>query len=558
MWKVLTLDFETHDPSIALKRGAGWTYKDFEVLGAACKLDDSPAVFTTNMKEVEHYVNNARTILCHNAQYDIGCLHRMGLGVRDQVIVDTAILARLYDNSMLSYSLDNLSSLWLGKNKDYAALEQAASALGIKKYMTHMKDLFASFPELVAQYARQDVELTYALSQYLKRELDQDTLALVPFYSDLIKSLVQSRAKGVRIDLAQAEKSDAALQALHDQYLAEFYEYCPGVNIESTKQLSSAFRELGLEPGTSEKGGDSVDSAWRARQTHPAVVALDKAKKYNKLRREFVEGIVERAENGRIYPEINILGAAETGRFSGSNPNIQQIPKRDPIATELIRSLILPEEGEKIYSLDFSSQEPRLQLHYAFQMGASGADLLRDAFKINTQHDLHQQVADLAGISRTQAKTINLGLSYGMGVDKLSASLKLDTKDARALLKKYKDLVPYLDQLNRTVKAAGERRGYIKTLLGRKLPITTAFSYKALNKLIQGGASDQTAMAMVQAYREGIQIMFPVHDELVLSTSNPNQALRLKEIMETVAGISIPCYTEILVGDNWGQTYPLK
>lgn len=549
---VLTLDFETKDPSISQGRGAGWPFKDFGIIGAAYQIDSEAPVFTVDMEEVEAVVRGSKALVMHNAQYDIGVLHRLGIDYSRKTIVDTMILAKLYDNTMQSYSLDSLGSWLLGVGKDYGALEEAAKEHGIKKYMSHLDILFVSHPELVAQYAKQDVNLTYRLSQWFKEELYEEALDLIPMYSDLIKALVLWRSRGIKIDLEQAERSDAALQALHDQYLEEFYTYCPGVNIESTKQLAEAFKSLGLVPGVSDKGGDSVDSKWRSTQSHPAVVALESAKKYNKLRREFVEGIVNRTEEGRLYPEMNILGASETGRFSSSNPNIQQIPKRDKLATELVRSLIVADEGKTLYSLDFSSQEPRLQVHYAYLADCRGASEVRSAYLKNPNLDLHQQVANMAGIDRKQAKTINLGISYGMGPPKLADALKIDKGEARDLLSRYSRMAPYLEGLNRAVKKSGTRKGYITTLLGRRLKMDYDAPYKALNKLIQGGAADQTTLAMVQAYREGLEVMFAVHDELVLQASNPADAERLKVIMETGTDLTVPSVTDIMGGPTWG------
>lgn len=554
---VLTCDYETHDPAIAEKRGAGWPFAEFKVLGMAYKIDGGEAGFTSSVDEMRTLIQGARSLIMHNAQYDVGCMHRLGLPYEDKLIVDTVILAKLYDNTLMSYGLDSLASSFLGSRKDYAALEEAAKQLGIRKYMSQMLTMFENFPELVIRYAKQDVELTYQLSQWFKRELYSEGLALTPFYSDLIKALVLWRSRGVRIDFDQANHSIHSLNALYENELAKFYSYCPDVNIESTKQLAQAFRDLGLTPGVSAKGGDSVDAAWRKTQDHPAVEALELAKKYQKLRREFVEGVLERSQDGRVYPEINIMGAAETGRFSGSAPNIQQIPKRDDVALALVASIFTPDEGENWYSLDFSSQEPRLQVHYAYLAGCRGASELRDAFLNNAQHDLHQQVADLASIDRKTAKTINLGISYGMGADKLAKALKLERKEAIVLIKRYKKLVPYLSDLNKVVQDSGTRKGYIKTLLGRRLRMDYDKPYKALNKLVQGSAADQTAMALVQAYREGIPILFSVHDSVELSSPDPKHAIRMKEIMETVARLDVPCYTEIMTGKSWGTLSPL-
>lgn len=549
----LTLDFETSDPSIARKRGGGWVYADFEILGAAYQKDGQAPVFTSDMDEVRSVVTGAKSIICHNAQYDIGCLRRLQIPFRDKLIIDTMIMAKLFDNSIPSYSLDALASDFLGERKDYAALEEAGHQLGIAKPLSKMKELYTAFPELVARYAKQDVSLTYRLSQWFKKELYSEGLDLLPMFSDLIKALVEWRFKGVRIDLVQAEKSSAILSAMQEEALAEFYTYCPNVNIESTKQLAEAFRALGLEPGISAKGGDSVDSKWRATQDHPAIVALSNAKKYQKLRREFVDGIVDRSENGRIFPEMNILGAVETGRMSSANPNIQQLPKRDELAAELVRSIFLPEEGTKWYSLDFASQEPRLQVGYAYLAQCEGADILLNSYRANAQHDLHQQVAELAKIDRRTAKTINLGMSYGMGVSRLSVALKLSETQAIRLIDQYKTLTPYLAQLNKMCQAAGIKRGYIKTLLGRRLTMDMEKPYKALNKLIQGSAADMTMLCLAKAYREGLPVMFSVHDSIELSCTDEQQALLMKEIMEKSFDFPVPFYTDILSGENWGE-----
>lgn len=548
---VLTLDFETRDPSISNGRGAGWPFKDFEVIGAAYQVNEGEPVWTTNMQEIKEVVSNGSTIIAHNAQYDCGCLSRLGISFDHMVVVDTIILAKLFDNRLRSYSLDDLSLDFLGESKDYAVLEEAAAELGISKPMSKIYELFTARPDVVAQYAKQDVRLAYKLSQWFKKELYQEGLDLIPFYSDLIKALVKWRGKGVHIDLSQVEKSSSALHTLETEAKEEFEKYCRDVAISSTKQLSEAFQNLGLVVGTSKSGGPSVDAAWRKTQNHPAIDALSRAKLYEKLRRDFVDALVERSEDGKIYPNLNILGAVETGRFTSTSPNIQQIPKRDPISTSLIRSLIRGPKDYYTYSLDFSSQEPRLQVHYAYLAQCEGADILRQSFIDNPKHDLHQQVADMAGIDRKTAKTINLGISYGMGIGKLAVTLKLSEEKARELVGRYRKMAPYLHMLNKKVQESGTAKGYIKTLLGRRLKMDNNKPYTALNKLIQGSAADQTTMAMVEAYRQGIDIMFSVHDELVMTAKTDEDALRLKHIMENVGNLTVPSVIDIVKGDSW-------
>lgn len=633
----LTFDFETRDPNIRLKKGAGWVYKDFDVLGVAYKLDANPSQFTTDMGTFRDIVGRSQIIIAHNAQYDVGCLNRLDIPYADKTIIDTTILAKLYDNTIQSYSLDSLSTSFFGENKDYASLLSAYAALKTEEHteilaskpgnrifdvegkrylaikvpamasledvrlgfqraqqnpkdksvpftsvfdldgllsqykdtvlrktstsnaMSHIADIFKRFPDIVAKYAKKDVDLTYQLYMFFKENLYDEGLALIDFYSDLIKALVKWRRKGVKLDMDQVALSREALQLCEKEAIDHFRKVA-GVetcNFNSTAEMAEIFTRLGIQVGTSKTGEPSVCKEWRELQTHPMVACFSDIKTYSKLRRDFIDGLATKMENGRIYPEINILGADETGRFSSTNPNIQQIPKRSPNAKSLIRGIFSSEPGEHWYSLDFSSQEPRLQVHYAFLAGCSGADVLRDAFHKNPTYDLHQKVADMASIDRKTAKTINLGISYGMGVARLASSLKIDKAEASALRKQYNKASPYLHQLNNAVKKSGLSKGYIRTVLGRRLRMDYDLPYKSLNKLIQGSAADQTAMAMVMAYREGLDISFSVHDELNFSSKSPKDALRLKEIMETCIALSVPSYTEIMTGPSWGSLTPL-
>ena len=143
-------------------------------------------------------------------------------------------------------------------------------------------------------------------------------------------------------------------------------------------------------------------------------------------------------------------GGTVTGRFSSSNPNLQQIPARDPEIKKLIRGLFIPEEGQRWGSFDYSSQEPRLLVHYCSVLRQRDRHPMIDEV-IDEYHkgdaDFHQMVADMAGISRKEAKTVNLGIMYGMGVGKLAAQLVLSTEEAKALMAKYHQRVPFVKTL---------------------------------------------------------------------------------------------------------------
>jgi DNA polymerase I-like protein with 3'-5' exonuclease and polymerase domains len=213
-------------------------------------------------------------------------------------------------------------------------------------------------------------------------------------------------------------------------------------------------------------------------------------------------------------------------------------------------------------------------------MGFRGASDFAAQYNEDARTDFHQMAADIVGVPRKQAKDINLGLFYGMGSKKLAASLGLEFEDAQDLFATYHDKVPFVRELADYTINRATQRGVIRTLLGRRCrfdkwepnkygswkPMTyqeayaehgpaikRAFTYKALNRLIQGSAADQTKAAMVALAEEGILPMLQVHDELDISVESEDQAKRIAEIMETCVKLEVPSVVDAEFGPNWGK-----
>ena len=253
----------------------------------------------------------------------------------------------------------------------------------------------------------------------------------------------------------------------------------------------------------------------------------------------------------------------------------------------MIRSLFLPEIGHKWGCFDYSQQEPRLVVHYAATTEPICFDesvtKIVNEFK-NNAVDFHKTVADMAGISRDQAKTINLGLFYGMGKAKLQAELGLNTKEeAEVLFNQYHNNVPFVKELMNKTSQFAQTSGSIGTLLGRRCRfnkwepatfgmhtamsfeeaertygrgrIRRAMTYKALNKLIQGSAADMTKKAMLDLYNEGIIPHIQIHDELDISVRDDNHAKKIVEIMENAVTLAIPNKVDYESGETWGDIY---
>ena len=257
----------------------------------------------------------------------------------------------------------------------------------------------------------------------------------------------------------------------------------------------------------------------------------------------------------------------------------------------LIRSLFLPEEGDQWAAIDFSQQEPRILVHYAHVYGRSrgmpleGAADFVEAYNTKPDTDFHSLVAEMANIPRKQAKTINLGLIYGMGVNKMSEELDIPVEEAKGLVKQYHARVPFVKGLmtgvtNRLNEKSSE--GSLRSLGGRKcrfemwepdtfamtkaLPykeavdtygpttrLKRAFTYKALNRLIQASAADMTKQAMVNLYKAGKLPMVQIHDELAMSVKNIEEAREIARVMETAIPLEVPNVCDIEIGPSWGE-----
>jgi DNA polymerase I-like protein with 3'-5' exonuclease and polymerase domains len=247
----------------------------------------------------------------------------------------------------------------------------------------------------------------------------------------------------------------------------------------------------------------------------------------------------------------------------------------------LIRSLFLPEEGARWGVFDYSQQEPRITVHYSSILGLQGADEAVRAYS-NEGADFHQIVADMAGIPRKQAKNINLGLTYGMGHKKLVSELEVSEDEAQALLQVYHDRVPFIRQIQDNCKRVAEQRGHITTLGGRKChfnlwePVWSegnaktpfpeekakeeygsnlkrSFTYKALNKLIQGSAADMTKLAMRDLWKEGMVPHLQIHDELDYSIFNEDQAQLVIDRMSNCVEMRVPLVVDYESGETWGD-----
>ena len=522
----------------------------------------------------------------HNAIYDVGWLSAMGLEVKGR-ICDTMIAAPLLDENRRNYSLKEIAQEYTGETKSEAGLYEAAKDFGVDA-KSEMHLLPAMY---VGPYAEQDAAVTLKLWHVLKVELiKQELTSVFNLETELLPILFHMKRKGVRVDIEKAERVKAEFKAGEEKILESLYKKC-GFEVEILAPLSiaKAFDKLNISYNRTPTGLPSFDKNFLSTHSHPFAKQIVEAREINKAYTTFIDSILKHSYKGRIHADVNQLrsetGGTISGRLSMQNPNLQQIPARNPKISPKIRSLFIPEEGEKWGIFDYSQQEPRLLVHYGAiisdRIELEGVAPLVDGYT-NEDIDFHQAVANMANIDRKQAKTINLGMMYGMGKGKLMSELGLDKDDIDTVFRQYHSTVPFVKELtDKTMRRAGEK-GYIRTILGRKcrfhlwepnhfgvhkaLPreqaeveyggmnkIKRAWTYKALNRLIQGSAADQTKMAMVKLYREGFLPLIQVHDELDMSFSSDEEKKKIIEIMEHALELRVPSKVDAEIGPSWGE-----
>jgi len=636
----VAVDIETYDPNLKTK-GLGAIRNDGFICGIAVATGKDTAYFPLHHSDTELtmgkklkiwkvlnekiFQNEKITKVFHNAMYDVCWIRAVTGSMIKGRIVDTMIAASVIDENRFRYSLDALSKDYIGDSKYKYDLQQKTlewSGGMVKDPMSNMHRLPSS---IVKDYAKQDVDLTFKLWNLFDKKLDEVLYTkesgeqktcrkIFELETKLFPCLVDMKFKGVRIDVQKAKKFGAHLKKRKDQIVTAIRKRTTKkIDIWAAASIKILLDHLDIKDYkvTPKSKMPQLPKDYLKTHKNKCLRMIAKAREYDKAANTFVDGLLDYVHNGRIHADINQIrsdsGGTVTGRFSMSNPNLQQIPARGYMGKKM-REMFLPEEGHEWTSLDYSQQEPRIVVHYAIKLGLPGTEELHKEFD-KEDADFHQIVADMAKISRTQAKTINLGLFYGMGKLKLQKELGLDRVNARKLFDEYHNKVPFVRQLSQDLIQFAKDNRLLFTLYDRfcrfnkwettdrewnpetnrfnEVPLyteqearqafkaeilekykenkvdknymdhfekyyTPAFTYKALNRLIQGSAADMTKKAMVDLYERGIIPHIQIHDELCLSIKSEEDIQTVKEVMENTIILEIKNKVNYKKGKNWG------
>jgi len=591
----IAIDLETRDPELKT-RGSGSVIGLGEVVGIAVAVPGRKFYFPIahgsgpNMdkkKTLEWFKDicaSDATKIFHNAMYDVCWIRKLGIKING-LVVDTMIAASLIDENRFRYDLNTLSWDYLGHGKSEVALVEAAKSRGLDP----KADLWQLPAMEVGSYAEKDAELTLELWQIFKKEIiHQDVESIFNLETDLFPCLVDMKFFGVRVDVERAHKLKQDLVYQEKLLLSQIEkESNIEVQIWAARSIAKVFDKLKLPyDRTTKTQAPSFTKNFLQEHSHPVVKQIAQAREINKAHTTFIDTIIKYEHKERIHADINQIrsdaGGTVTGRFSYSNPNLQQLPARNKDLGPMIRSLFLPEDGCHWGCFDYSQQEPRLVVHYAALHKFPTVYDVVEEYGNDSSTDFHRTVADMAKIPRSQAKVINLGLFYGMGKAKLQAELGVSKDKAAELFDQYHAKVPFVKQLMNAASNRAQERGQIRTLLGRLCRfhlwepnsfgmhkamihedalrehgpgIRRAYTYKALNKLIQGSAADMTKKAMLDLHKEGILAHIQIHDELDLSVESDTQAKKIIEIMENAVSLEVPNKVDYETGKTWGDIY---
>jgi len=591
--KVVSVDLETCDTNLKTM-GPGWPRKIGSVIGISISSGDFTAYYpiahegggNMDREKVLKYIksiceDDSIQNVFHNAQYDIGWLSTLGIEVKGY-IHDTMIASALLNENRYSYTLNQMCIDYLGEYKDEKVLKAKAEELGLDP----KAEMYRMPAEFVGEYAEADARLTYKLHERLMIEIEKDSLeGVYDLECRLIRVIFNMTKRGIRIDMPRAMALKEKLRNKEKKYLKRMKDLTGGeVQLWSARSVANAFDRANLDYPHTALGAPSFTQTFLETHKHELPQMVTKARVLNKLQGTFIDGIAKYIHNDRIHGHVNQIrgdsGGTVTGRFSMYAPNLQQMPIRSEFGSE-VRRIFLPEVGEYWLSADYSQQEPRLLTHFALLNKNAGSDKVKEAFIQGL--DFHQQTADMADIPRRLAKTIGLGVMYGMGYKKMAVDLDITPMEAKAMLKEFRIKVPFMQGMLEAVMNRANQVGTIRTLLGRKcrfdmyepnwyepnkfykaMPlkqaeaeygnVKRAGTYKALNRLIQGSAADQTKKAMVDIYEKlGITPLLQMHDELNCSVKSDKEGVDVKDIMETCVKLEVPSKVEYKIKDNWGN-----
>ena len=584
------LDIETVDPFLH-EYGAGAITGSGYILGVGiwCPQKHLEGYFDWQDERVRELLEDERAVcIFHNAIYDTDWLQNWaGYKIKARV-EDTITRQALIDGYSLAFGLDYCCKQYglEGKNKGETVASWWASHGDGSKVMSHLNKVPR---EIVGKYCVQDCKSTWDLFCAQQPLLEEEGLeAINDVECGLFPWLLATKKNGLRVDekarLVLRDKLKGALGELEERFKEKYGK----VNVNSNKQLQVLFAKLGYTIPTSPKTGKPSFGDYQLTNCGYEIgKEIQEIRGTYKLLNSFVDGaFVEYCYKGHIHttlhPAKSDEGGCVTGRFSASDPNLQQVPAHFLGAD--IKKIFIPEDGCYLCAFDYKQIEYRLFAH--FSVNPHGSEIRRiynEAAARGEDVDYHAVVQKMLGWwdperpqyqkdMRNMTKRVNFGSLYGLQAKSFAykfgkAVLKShpDFKGTayelcKQILEEYYEKAKFVKPTMEAIEKVGERRGYVRTIGGRRQrnpPNGKLFTL--VNYLMQGSAADIAKKAIVDSWKAGVWDVLVshnmVHDEFVFSAPRTKEGyeacLAMVECMTNSYKLEVPLGVDTEIGLNW-------
>jgi DNA polymerase I-like protein with 3'-5' exonuclease and polymerase domains len=615
--KIIGLDIETKDTDL-VKRGPGFIRGDAEVIGVSVATTESSWYFPIghlgggNMgrESVDAFIRDIvkvkdRFICGANLQYELEGLDSRGIEICSKLI-DVQVAEALINEESETTALDALCVKYLHTRKDEALLRQAAEACGLRDVKGNIWKLHSQY---VGPYAEWDAKAPLLIFQEQLKTLKEENLeSIFTLESKLLPLLWQMRKRGIRIDVERAQNLSKSL-AIKEQELRQAMSVKYGTEIDewSGPKIAMICDRLNIKYPKTDVGNPSFTSDYIEGTIHPFFDDLSDLRELSKLKDTFVDGwLLNNLVGEYVHPQWRQIatdeGGTRTGRMAAANPNPQQIPagkyrksgKPNDIGAE-IRACFIPHvSGQRWAKYDYSEQEPRILTHFAAMMGMPGAVEVARRYQ-DRAFKIYPFMMEISGLDKRPAKDCYLGRCYGMGIKKLAYKFNKSEDEARQILAKFDSGLPWIKEIADQCMLVAQKRGYVKTLLGRRrhfnlyepaesfkirkaneacdardrvdltpvplsvaegkwrgLRLQRANTHKALNSLIQGSGADMIKAAMVMNW-EDLKVLpyMQVHDELNHGVDSDEEAAKIHKNIENCVEMLVPVVSNMTIKENW-------
>ncbi|MDR3366988.1 MAG: DNA polymerase I [Prevotellaceae bacterium] len=508
-----------------------------------------------------------------NIKFDYLVLKRIGVALQGKLL-DTMLAHYLLEPDM-RHNMNFLAEVYLS----YQPIP-IENLIGSKK--EGQKKMSQVAPELRAEYAAEDADVTLQLRKILFDELDKNGLRRLyeEIEAPLVYVLGDMEWEGVRIDAKGLAEYGKELSAELQKLEKEIQEIAgdPALNVFSPKQLGEAlFDKLKITDnarttGKTKQYSTSEETLMALRDKHPVIDKVLEMRGLKKLLSSYVETLptLVNRHTGHIHTSFN-QAVTSTGRLSSNNPNLQNIPIRDERGREIRKAFIPSDENHTLLAADYSQVELRIMAHLSNDANLVEAFLKNEDIHASTASKIfHVPISEVSKEQRRRAKTANFGIIYGISVYGLAQRLNIPRSEAKILIDGYFDAYPkvrtYIDNAIKTVR----EKGYVQTLCDRKrmMPdinsqnaVVRGFAERyAINAPIQGSAADIIKLAMIKIHRRlscknfRSRMILQVHDELVFDV-HKSELEEVKQLvvseMESAYKLAVPLIAEAGTGDTW-------